>query len=310
MLLILKKKSNLRWFHGKMIFNTLRNKKQHIVLGIIVYFSIISTFQIGKSIPPLETSLEFSAGGGDYIIYYYEYGLETSYETLEFGYRKILFTEIQNSTSQVRFSISEFTNTSTIENCLGDQLENWTLTNTYTKLVDKTSTSIFNLKYLMPKDITVLHHLLRNDTFEQSKLGQDRALYFSDNRYVQSNTLSITGTNSSAQIAWLVEFSKHEYSIISITRRYKLEVELEIEYNRANVLTDYYAMWSEQTIEDSGARKPVIHSEQLTLYSSSINEPPEPRRGISGYPITIIFGGLLGTVSILQINHRNKKVKK
>ncbi|UYP44456.1 hypothetical protein NEF87_000741 [Candidatus Lokiarchaeum ossiferum] len=293
-----------------MVFKKIHNKKHLFILGILVYFSILSTFKIGNSIPPLETDLEFSAGGGDYIIYYYENGLETSYETFETGYRKILFTEIQNSTEKVVFSISEFTNSSTIENCLGDQLENWTLTQTYKKTVDKSSTSIYNLKYLMPKDITVLHHLLQNDTFEQSQFGQERAEYFSDNRFIETNTLSITGTNYTAQIAWKVEFAKNEYSIISITRRYELEVNVEMEYNRANLLKEYSAMWSEQTIEDTGARKPVIHTERLILYTTSIIEPPEPRKGITGFPTLIFIGIFIGTAHILQTSHRKCLLKK
>ena len=144
----------------------------------------------------------------------------------------------------------------------------------------------------------------------QTNFAQERAQYYADYRLIMNNTLTITGTNSSALILWDVEFSKKEYSVITLTRHYKLEVEVSLEFNRANLLTDYAAKWSEQTIEDTGARKPIIHSETLSLYSSSITEPPAPK-GIPGFSLFSLILSLLGTVySLLKSKLIKMKMKK
>jgi hypothetical protein len=199
-----------------------------------------------------------------------------------------------------------YENVTQLANCSFDQLENWTLTGTYNAIVDKTGVSMFNFLFCLPKDVVVTNGLFLNHSFKRSNFALERAGYHDNYRRMFSNTIGITGSNSSAHISWFVNFSRKEYSAATINRIYELEVEVDYEINHANVLKNYYATWSETTIGNTGPGRPVIQSEELTLIASSIPEPPETK--INGYSLNLQLISVI-FISNVILNYSRKKVR-
>ncbi|MHA1601920.1 MAG: hypothetical protein ACTSUI_02820 [Promethearchaeota archaeon] len=275
------------------------------LLFLLCFFCVWSLFfQFSFVSGNISTTLNFSLGEGDYLIYQHNHTITTTYSTRTTEYHKYLFSVDSNTSAGIFFSLQDFTNKTNTPVVNQSDSDAWKFLGTKNYHLDQTSLSYFKFRFALPLDLTA-RDIITENIFRNSSLKQSYDHFFEgiDTFYYDRVYTSYSdSTNNSVELEWnlayLVESSFGMYND-------SLDVNINYQLNRANLMKYFENSYTYS--KDYGYfKKLTSESDIYSLIASSVKEPTLPRKKAPGYPVlTTTF---IGLVTLAVVIKQNKKI--